>query len=219
MGDKRRSLLAGFSAEMVRRRVYPVIVAYALIAWALLQIGEVTFEPLGLPGWVMTALIVIAIAGFPLVAILAWVFDMTPYGIRRDRGPPLGAAALETSPSVAVLPFTDMSQNKDQGYFCEGIAEAILNALTKIEQLHVAARVSSFRYAAADRDIRDIGRELGVSNVLEGSVRKSGDQLRDCHQYRRVFTEYPDARQNGIYPRRSRLRILPLRPTVLESFS
>ena len=119
MRDKRRSLLAGFSAEMMRRRVYPVI-----------------------------------------------------------KGPPRAGAALGESPSVAVLPFTDMSQHKDQGYFCEGVAEAILHALTKIEALHVAARMSSFRFASAGGDIRDIGRELGVSTVLEGSVRKSGDQLR-----------------------------------------
>lgn len=178
MRNRRPSLLAGFSAEMVRRRVYPVIVAYALVAWALLQIGEVTFEPLGLPDWLMTALVVLAIAGFPLVAILAWMFDITPFGIRRDERLPDAGAALGESPSVAVLPFSDMSQDKDQGYFCEGVAEAILHALTKIEALHVAARMSSFRFASADRDIRDIGRELNVGAVLEGSVRKSGDQLR-----------------------------------------
>jgi hypothetical protein len=82
MRTKSRSFLAGFSAEMSRRRVYPVIVAYALVAWALLQIGEVTFEPLGLPGWVMSALIVLVIAGFPAAAILAWMFDITPFGVR-----------------------------------------------------------------------------------------------------------------------------------------
>ncbi len=178
MRNKRRSLLAGLSSEMKRRRVYPVIVAYALVAWALLQIGEVTFEPLGLPDWVMSVLVVLAIAGFPLVAVLAWMFDITPFGIRRDEQPPDPGAVLGEAPSVAVLPFSDMSQDKDQGYFCEGVAEAILHALTRIEALHVAARMSSFRFASADRDVRDIGRELGVRAVLEGSVRKSGDQLR-----------------------------------------
>lgn len=178
MRNKRRSWLAGFSAEMVRRRVYPVIVAYAVIAWALLQIGEVTFDPLGLPDWAMSALVVLAIVGFPVTAILSWVFDITPSGIRRDKGPPVAESANDASPSVAVLPFTDMSQQQDQGYFCEGVAEAILHALTKIDELHVAARVSSFRFASAEHDVRDIGRKLGVNSVLEGSVRKSGDQLR-----------------------------------------
>lgn len=191
MREKRRSWLAGFSAEMVRRRVYPVIVAYAVVAWALLQIGEVTFEPLGLPGWVMSGLVVLAIAGFPLVAMLSWIFDITPSGIRRDQGPPVEATDLGTSPSVAVLPFSDMSQHQNQGYFCEGVAEAILHALTRIDELHVAARVSSFRFASGEHDVREIGRELGVKSVLEGSVRKSGDQLR-------VTAQLVDA-QNGYH--------------------
>lgn len=178
MRDKDHSFLAGFSAEMLRRRVYPVVIAYALVAWALLQIGEVTFEPLGLPGWVMSAMVVVAIAGFPVAAILAWMFDITPGGIRRDPGVQETAAALEDSPSIAVLPFSDMSPEKDQGYFCEGVAEAILSALTGIHGLHVAARMSSFRYKSVNGDARALGKKLGVRTILEGSVRKSGEQLR-----------------------------------------
>ncbi len=190
MRNKRRSVLAGFSRELARRRVYPVVVAYALIAWALLQIGEVTFEPLGLPGWVMTSLVVVAIAGFPAAAILAWMFDITPFGIRRDVPPPVAGTPVAESPSVAVLPFTDMSQEQDQSYFCEGVAEAILHALTKIKSLHVAARISSFRYASANGDVREIGRKLGVSTILEGSVRKAGDQLRVTAQLVNVADGY-----------------------------
>ncbi len=190
MRNKSRSFLAGISAEMLRRRVYPVVIAYALISWALLQIGEVTFEPLGLPGWVMTLLVVAVIAGFPLAAILAWMFDITPSGIRRDARPIIADKTIDDPASIAVLPFTDMSQQKDQGYFCEGIAEAILHALTKIETLHVAARVSSFRYANADADLQDIGRKLGVNTILEGSVRKSGDQLRITAQLVNVKDGY-----------------------------
>ncbi|MGB5256760.1 MAG: hypothetical protein WBN44_05860, partial [Woeseiaceae bacterium] len=92
---------------MLRRRVYPVVVAYALVAWALLQVGEVTFEPLGLPAWAMTALVVVAIAGFPAVAILAWMFDITPSGIRRDSKSVRSGSAHDASASIAVLPFTD----------------------------------------------------------------------------------------------------------------
>jgi len=188
MRDKRRSILAGFSRELARRRVYPVVVAYALVAWALLQIGEVTFEPLGLPGWVMTSLVVLVIAGFPAAAILAWMFDITPFGIRRDSAPAEGT--IEKSPSVAVLPFTDMSQEQDQSFFCEGVAEAILHALTKIKSLHVAARMSSFRYATANTDVRELGHKLGVNTILEGSVRKSGDQLRVTAQLVNVADGY-----------------------------
>jgi TolB-like protein/Tfp pilus assembly protein PilF len=190
MRTKSRSFLAGFSAEMSRRRVYPVIVAYALVAWALLQIGEVTFEPLGLPGWVMSALIVLVIAGFPAAAILAWMFDITPFGVRRDASSVLADTTLAESPSVAVLPFTDMSREKDQGYFCDGVAEAILHALTRIKSLHVAARMSSFRYATANGDVRDLGRKLGVKAILEGSVRKSGDRLRVTAQLVNVEDGY-----------------------------
>lgn len=162
------------ASELKRRRVYPVIAAYAVVAFILLQIGEITFGPLGLPNWVMVALIIVVSVGFPVVVVLAWVFDITPTGIRRT-----GTLALsDDKPSIAVLPFVDMSPDKDQGYFCEGVAEEILNALTKIPELSVAARSSSFQFNTGTYDVRDIGRELGVKTILEGSVRKSADRLR-----------------------------------------
>ncbi|MDH3954878.1 MAG: hypothetical protein OEV03_11690, partial [Gammaproteobacteria bacterium] len=155
------------SAELKRREVYPVIVAYAIVGWILLQIGEVTFDPLGLPGWVMPTLIVIVIVGFPVALALAWMYDITPRGLRRDRTPSPGHAADDT-PSIAVLPFLDLSPAKDQQYFCEGVAEEILNALTRIRDLHVAARSSSFQFSSQGGDVRAIGRKLGVTTILEG---------------------------------------------------
>ena len=162
------------SSELKRRRVYPVIAAYAVVAFILLQIGEITFGPLGLPNWVMVGLIVVVIVGFPITVVLAWIFDITPGGIRRTGE----AVESEDRPSIAVLPFVDMSPEQDQGYFCEGVAEEILNALTKIQQLSVAARSSSFQYKAGAGDVREIGKELGVKAILEGSVRKSDNHLR-----------------------------------------
>jgi TolB-like protein/Flp pilus assembly protein TadD len=162
------------SAELKRRRVYPVIAAYAVIAFILLQIGEITFGPLGLPNWVMVSLIAVVITGFPVVVVLAWVFDITPTGIQRT----ISAEQVDDRPSIAVLPFVDMSPEQDQGYFCEGVAEEILNALTKIRRLSVAARSSSFQFKAGGHDVREIGRVLNVKTILEGSVRKSGDRLR-----------------------------------------
>jgi len=82
------------------------------------------------------------------------------------------------APSIAVLPFTDMSPAKDQEYFCEGMAEEILNALSKIKKLRVASRGSAFRFKNRDEDIRRIGEALNVSAILEGSVRTAGDRLR-----------------------------------------
>ena len=169
--------LSRFSSELVRRRVYPVVVAYAVVGWVLLQIGEVTFGPLGLPDWVMTALVIVVIAGFPVAAILAWMFDIAPSGIHRTESPAPGNEA-DAAPSIAVLPFVDMSPEKDQAYFCEGIAEEILNALTQFESLRVVSRMSSFRYGGSTGDIQDIGRRLDAKTILEGSVRKQGDRLR-----------------------------------------
>ena len=165
------------AAELRRREVYPVIVAYAVVAWVLLQVGEVTFEPLGFPDWAMTALIVVAVAGFPVAVILAWVYDFTPWRIRRDRVVRQERGRDDDQPSIAVLPFLDLSPEQDQEYFCEGVAEEILNALTRIGNLHVAARSSSFQFSSQAGDVRETGRKLGVKTILEGSVRKSGGKL------------------------------------------
>lgn len=178
------------SAELKRRKAYPVIAAYAVFAFILLQIGEITFDPLGLPNWVMVGLIVLVVVGFPVVVVLAWVFDITPLGIRRDGTTSPGAADTAARPSIAVLPFVDMSPDQDQGYFCEGVAEEILNALVKIQTLSVAARTSSFIYKAGEGDVREIGKELDVKTILEGSVRKSGNRLRVTAQLVKVSDGY-----------------------------
>jgi serine/threonine protein kinase/tetratricopeptide (TPR) repeat protein len=84
----------------------------------------------------------------------------------------------ESRPSVAVLPFADMSPDRDQEYFCDGMAEELINALTHVDRLRVSSRTSSFQFKGGGQDIRDIGRKLGVRSVLEGSVRKAGARLR-----------------------------------------
>jgi len=181
---------SALSGELKRRGVYPVVAAYAVCSWVLLQIGEVTFEPLHLPEWVMTNLVLLVILGFPLVLALAWFFDITRAGIRLDVGFLPASMRHEDRPSIAVLPFVDMSAARDQAYFCEGVAEEILNALTGIRQLHVVARSSSFQYEASAGDVRQIGNELGVSSILEGSVRKSQDRLRVTAQLVNVADGY-----------------------------
>lgn len=166
------------SAELRRRRVYSAVAAYAVFVFVLLQVGEITFEPLGFPPWSMTVLIIVVAAGFPVVVVLSWVYDLTTKGIRKDRSRSASLSADDSVPSIAVLPFADMSPERDQTFFCEGIAEEILNALTMIGQLNVAARSSSFLYSSDSVDVRDVGRELDVGTILEGSVRKSGDRVR-----------------------------------------
>ena len=177
-------------AELRRRQVYPVMAAYTVAVWVVLQVGEVTFGPLGLPAWAMTALIVVAIAGFPIALLLAWVYDITPRGIRRDRLDRQEQGRAGDQPSIAVLPFLDLSPDKDQEYFCEGVAEEILNALTPIRDLHVAARSSSFQFSPQAGDVREIGRKLGVKTILEGSVRKSASKLRITAQLINVSDGY-----------------------------
>jgi len=88
------------------------------------------------------------------------------------------AAAEDSRPAIAVLPFADMSAGGDQEYFCDGMSEEILNTLAKIRELRVAGRTSAFAYKGQNEDLRRIGSELGVDHLLEGSVRKEGDRLR-----------------------------------------
>jgi len=102
--------------------------------------------------------------------------------LRADLGKLRSRPGLDSStsgpPSIAVLPFKDMSAQKDQEYFCDGMAEEIINALASLENIHVVARTSSFSFKGQDIDIREIGRKLKVTSILEGSVRKSGEKLR-----------------------------------------
>jgi serine/threonine protein kinase len=96
----------------------------------------------------------------------------------------------ESSPSIAVLPFTNMSADPDQEYFCDGLAEELINALTQIEDLHVVARTSAFSFKGQQLDVREIGRKLNVATVLEGSVRKAGNRLRITGQLVKVADGY-----------------------------
>ncbi len=181
---------AQFSRELKRRHVYAVVATYAVASWVLLQVGEVTFGPLHLPEWLMSRLIVLVIIGFPIVVVLAWFFDLTRHGIRLTANLPRLSTEEGDRPSVAVLPFADMSPERDQGYFCEGVAEEILNALCNIPQLRVMARSSSFEYQGSGGDVRRIGADLGVKSVLEGSVRKSNNHLRITAQLVAVSNGY-----------------------------
>jgi TolB-like protein/Flp pilus assembly protein TadD len=173
-----------FFQQLKDRKVIRVGLAYIVVGWIMMQVGEVTFEALSLPPWALTFLIVVVLLGFPIALVLAWAFEVTPEGVRKDSaGQP---AAIDeappeldrSAPSIAVLPFADLSEQGDQAYFCEGMAEEILNSLCKVANLRVASRVTAFQFSGKDSDAREIGRKLKVQTVLEGSVRKSGDQLR-----------------------------------------
>ncbi|WP_460813367.1 TPR end-of-group domain-containing protein [Luteimonas pelagia] len=191
--------------EFRRRRVFRALIVYVLVAWVLVQVADATFEPLGLPDGSARLLIVLLALGVLPVLALAWIYDVGPGGLEKtapDRGastaadasaspapapdaapvasaagaPPAAPAA--PGASVAILPFADLSDTRDQDYFCDGLAEEIINALTRVRGLRVASRTSSFRFRGAQCDAREIGRLLGVAAIMEGSVRKSGERVR-----------------------------------------
>jgi TolB-like protein/Tfp pilus assembly protein PilF len=97
---------------------------------------------------------------------------------------------VKSRPSIGILSFYDMSPEKDQEHFCDGIAEEIISSLTQVKELHVASRTSSFAFKGKSEDVRMIGRKLGVAAVLEGSVRKAGDHLRITAQLINVEDGY-----------------------------
>lgn len=165
--------------EFRRRRVFRALAVYAVVGWLLIQIGDATFESLGFPPWAMRLLIVLLGLGFMLVLALAWIYDLGTHGIERTEPAPLPPAA-PTPPdaSVAILPFTDLSEARDQDYFCDGLAEEIINALTAVSGLRVASRTSSFRFRNNAVDAREIGSALNVAAIMEGSVRKVGQRVR-----------------------------------------
>ena len=100
------------------------------------------------------------------------------------------AAPKETAPSIAVLPFANLSADPDQEYFCDGIAEDIISDLTHLSGLRVVARTSAFAFKGKNDDIREIGRKLNVGYVVEGSVRKGGDRIRATVQLIEVATGF-----------------------------
>ena len=179
-----------FFAELKRRKVYAIAVAYLLAGWALAQGLAQVLPVFDVPNWVVRLLVVLIIIGFPVALTLSWFFDLTRYGIVRtpnlkDIDTALAPRAGEHS--IAVLPFADLSPNRDHDYFSDGIADEVLTALSKIDNLRVAARRSSFWFKERQADAREVGTRLNVAHVLEGSVRRDENRVR-------VTAELIDAR-------------------------
>jgi TolB-like protein len=220
--------------------VVRVGIAYIIICWALAQVAEFAVDNFNAPDWALQVFVVFLILGLPLVLFLAWVFELTPEGVKREKDidrsqsitaktgrkldriiigvlaiavallltdkfllkeePEIVAAdpvvedegvaespvneIIATDQSIAVLPFVNMSDDKD--YFADGLSEELLNLLAKIPELKVAGRTSSFAFKGKNDDLRAIGVALGVATVLEGSVRRSGDRLRVTAQLVKV---------------------------------
>ena len=175
-----------FWEEIKRRKVGRVAVAYSIVAWLLVEVVVTVEEPLSLPGWIDTVVIILVLVGFPLALILSWVFDLTSTGIVRtkhlessdDISEEQESPLVIPPDSVAVLPFANRSDDTEQEYFSDGLTEDIITDLSLIPGLFVIARNSTFTFKGKSVNVRQLGEEMGVRYVLEGSVRKSGNQVR-----------------------------------------
>jgi len=199
--------MTGFFDEVKRRKVYRVAAAYIIAAGGAIQLASASFPAWELPNWALRLVIVLLLIGFPIALILAWAFDVTPQGIRatpsvavprthRRRnmimlvatGVIISAAAgffllprvaaHKIDKSIAVLPFDNRSDEKENAYFADGIQDDVLTNLSKIGDLKVISRTSVMQYRGKPTNVREIGKALGVSNILEGSVRRSGNKVR-----------------------------------------
>jgi len=181
--------------KLRKRKVFKVAGAYAIVAWVIIQVADVMFPALGLPRWTVTLTVALLIVGLPLALVLAWVFDVTPQGIRLDTSDATSDASVDadTQPaghvqpardrnSVAVLPFLDLSAERDNEYFADGLTEELLNVLCGIGGLRVSSRTSCFSFKGKDVDIPTVAGKLKVAHVLEGSVRKDGNRIRIAAQ-------------------------------------
>jgi TolB-like protein/thioredoxin-like negative regulator of GroEL len=204
-----------FLTELKRRNVYKVAIAYGVVAWLLIQVATQTFPFFEIPNWMVRAVVLLLILGFPIALILAWAFELTPEGIKRTEDVDLSksirrktgrkldfliiavllliiagllfqqfhskvspVASLSPGRSIAVLPFENLSRDPDNAYFSDGIQEEILTRLAKIADLKVISRTSTQRYQSKPGNLAEIAKQLGVANILEGSVQKAADQVR-----------------------------------------
>jgi adenylate cyclase len=185
-----------FFSQLRKRKVIKVGVAYLIASWVVMQLADTIFPAMNLPDWSTSLVLGLLIVGLPLALVLSWVFDITSDGIRRTAaaspsaaGVTPGAAAVPDGPSIAVLPFPDMSAEKDQQHFCDGLTEELLNVLTRIPNLRVASRTSSFSFKGKDTDLKTAAEKLQVAHILEGSVRKSGNRIRVTAQLIEAATD------------------------------
>src|SRR5213083_254781 len=210
-----------FFAELKRRNVYKVAVAYAIVGWLLVQVATQVFPFLEIPNWVVRLVIALVAIGFPIALTIAWAFEITPQGIERtevadtmpaaagqkkhawiyvvfigaaisvalfflgrytaqsrEGGRPPATAGSLPQKSIAVLPFDNLSRDPDNAFFAEGVQDEILTRLAKVADLKVIARTSTQKFKSAPTDLRDVAKQLDVTNILEGSVQKVNDQVR-----------------------------------------
>jgi adenylate cyclase len=216
-----------FFAELKRRNVYRAAAAYGVVGWLLVQIATQVFPFFDIPNWTIRMVIVGLLLGFPVVLVVAWIYELTPEGLQRTDDIPPGRptgrhagrqidfaiiavllaviafmswqhfrgrtkmGADETpAKSIAILPFVDLSQSRDQEYLSDGVTEQIIDSLSHLHNLLVVARTTVFSFKNKSGDIREIGRQLQVTHVLEGSVRRGNGKVRVAAQLINVGTGF-----------------------------
>ena len=198
---------SGFFEEVKRRKVYRVAAAYIIAAGGIIQLASAAFPAWELPNWALRLVITLLLLGFPIALMLAWVYDITPQGVRatptsavpgshRRRnvimlvatGVIISAAAgffyclgsqrTRSTNRLRCLPFESLSDEKENAYFADGIQDDVLTNLSKIGDLKVISRTSVMPYRGKASNVREIGKALGVGSILEGSVRRIGNRVR-----------------------------------------
>jgi TolB-like protein/Tfp pilus assembly protein PilF len=223
--DERGRESINFFAELKRRNVYKVAIAYGVVSWLLIQVATQVFPFFEIPNWTVRLVVLLMAIGFPIALIIAWAFELTPEGLRRteaaDAAPVrrsakrvwiyvvIIAGAISVglfflgrytsskqnegadlpAKSIAVLPFENLSRDPDNAYFTEGIQDEILTRLAKIADLKVISRTSTQRFKSSPDNLPVIAKQLGVANILQGSVQKSADQVRVTVQLINAMTD------------------------------
>jgi adenylate cyclase len=203
-----KSTAGTFWAELQRRRVIRVVILYAVAGWIVIEVASTVLPNLNLPSWTVTLVTALVALGFIIAVMLAWAFDIGHGGVHRTQASASGTdadtaeavataaagtaaeteaevepvavrrAASDHRKTIAVLPFINMSGDAENEYFSDGVAEEILNLLTRLPQLRVSSRSSSFAYKGEQINVRQVAEDLNVSTLLEGSVRRAGDRVR-----------------------------------------
>src|SRR6266704_4023587 len=216
--------IGNFFAELKRRNVYKVAIAYAIVAWLLMQIATQVFPFLEIPNWAIRLVIMLIVIGFPIALVIAWAFKFTPEGLKRTEDVDVGKSITHKTgrkldfliigvllaviailifqrvhlkvptptssipeksiaelpaKSIAVLPFQNLSKDEENAFFADGVQDQILTALAKVADLKVISRTSVMQYkTGTPRNTREIGQQLGVTHVLEGTVQRAGNKVR-----------------------------------------
>jgi len=213
-------------AELKRRNVVRVAAYYLAISWLVLQIADVLASVLLLPDWTGRLIFLLLVIGLPIALLLAWAFELSPEGLRRETQSDVGQTApvgarkksdyvligvivialagfgwnqiqkrdsdeADSGPirSVVVLPFENLMNDPDQDFFVEGMHDALITQLSKINSLHIISQTTAMHYAGSDKPLREIARELNVDAAVEGSVLRAGDVVR-------ITTQLIDARND-----------------------